>query len=130
MTAMRYTALCTRSGDWWAIRVPELRGGFTQARRLSQAEAMVRDLVSLAKGVPADSFEVTLVADLPADVAAEVDAARELRETAERYQREATSAARAAAGTLAGRCGLTVRDIGRILGVSHQRAHQLLIPRE
>jgi len=32
----QYTARCQRSGDWWAISVPELKGVNTQARRLEK----------------------------------------------------------------------------------------------
>jgi predicted RNase H-like HicB family nuclease len=128
MTTKIYTARCVRSGDWWAITVPQVRGVYTQARRLSEAEGMAREAIALVKGVPADSFDVTVAPDLPTDLAAEVDAARELRETADRYQREATAAARAVAGKLVERYRLPLRDIGRILGLSHQRIGQLLAP--
>lgn len=126
MTRKAYVARCRRSGDWWAIEVRPGRGLFTQARRLSGVEAMVRDLVALAEGVAPESFDVAVETDLPPDLSAEVDAARELRETADRYQREAAAAARAVAAKLAERHGLPFRDIGRILGVSHQRVGQLL----
>jgi hypothetical protein len=36
-----------RSGRWWAISVPELKGVHTQARRLDQAEAMAREAIAL-----------------------------------------------------------------------------------
>jgi predicted RNase H-like HicB family nuclease len=121
-----FTARCVRSGDWWAITVPEVPGVHTQARRLDQAEGMARDAISLVRGVPANSFDVLLVPDLPADIEAEVDAAKELRETAERYQREATAAARALAIKLVDRYRLTLRDVGRIIGLSYQRISQLL----
>jgi predicted RNase H-like HicB family nuclease len=124
----RYTARCVRSGDWWAITVPEVRGVFTQSRRLSEAEAMARDAIALATGLPSDSFEVVVAPDLPSDLAAEVEAARELRETAERYQREATAAARSVAAKLVEGHHLPFRDVGRILGLSHQRIGQLLAP--
>lgn len=42
-----YTAVCRRSGRWWAISVPELKGVHTQARRLDQAEAMAGEAVAL-----------------------------------------------------------------------------------
>lgn len=128
-TAIRratFTARCVRSGDWWAITVPEVPGVHTQARRLDQAEEMARDAISLVRGVPANSFDVLLVPDLPPDIEAEVDAAKELRETAERYQREATVAARALAVKLVDRYRLTLRDVGRIIGLSYQRIAQLL----
>ncbi|HEV7677476.1 MAG TPA: hypothetical protein VGQ42_02785 [Candidatus Dormibacteraeota bacterium] len=121
-----YTAVCVRSGDWWAVTVPEVPGVFTQARRLDQVERMAGDAVALLKKVPADSFEVVVTPQLAPDVAADVDAAKELRDTAERYQREATAAARAVATKLVGEYRLTLRDAARILGLSHQRIGQLV----
>jgi hypothetical protein len=106
--------------------VSELPGVHTQARRLDQVEAMARDAIALVKDVPADAFDVTLALDLPSDLAAEVDAAKELRDTAERAQREATAAARALAAKLVDRYRLTLRDAGRVIGLSHQRVGQLL----
>jgi len=123
MTRRTYTAVCERSGDRWPIEVPAAPGVSTQARRLAGAEAMARDAISLM--LEEDSFDL-VVAHLPAELATEVDAAREPRQTADRYQCEATSAARAVAGKLAQRHGLSIRGIGRILGLSHQRVHQLL----
>ena len=121
-----YTALCVRSGDWWAVTVPEVPGVFTQARRLDQVEKMARDAIALLTGVPDDSFDIVISPQLTPDVGAEVDAAQELRDTAERYQREATAAARAVAAKLTGQYRLTLRDAARIIGLSHQRVAQLV----
>ena len=41
------TANAVRSGNWWAIEVPEIPGLFTQARRLDQAASMVQDAATL-----------------------------------------------------------------------------------
>jgi predicted RNase H-like HicB family nuclease len=121
-----HTALCVRSGDWWAVTVPEVPGVFTQARRLDQVATMARDAIALLKGVPADTFDVLVSPQLAPDIDAEVDAARELRETADRYQREATNAARTLAAKLVDQYRLTLRDAARIIGLSHQRVAQLL----
>ena len=34
---MKYTVEAIRSGNWWAITVPEIKGFFSQARRLDRA---------------------------------------------------------------------------------------------
>ena len=36
-----------RSGDWWAITVPELGGIFTQAKRLDQVESRAREAIAM-----------------------------------------------------------------------------------
>lgn len=59
---MKVTAIVTRSGDWWAVEVPDVAGGIhTQAKRLDQVPAMVQDAVALMLGVPMDSVEVSIV---------------------------------------------------------------------
>lgn len=63
---MRVTARAQRSGDWWAVEVPEVPGVFTQARRLDEIPAMVADAVALVASVSADEVDVEVVVD-PAD---------------------------------------------------------------
>lgn len=122
---MRLTAVAQRSGSWWAVEVPEVPGLFTQTKRLDQVAAMVKDAASSLTGKPEDSFQVNvsvhLGGKLEEAVAAAVDAANRLAE----LQAKAAMTSRVAARYLA-EDGLTVREIGEILGVSHQRAHQLI----
>ena len=68
-----YSVNFQRSGKWWAISVPQLRGVFTQARRRDEVEAMARDAIALYLDVPADSFDVAID---------EVDAAAEAKASA------------------------------------------------
>lgn len=55
-----YTAICRRSGSWWAVSVPDLKGVHTQARRLNQAAAMTREAIALMLDVDPASIEVTV----------------------------------------------------------------------
>lgn len=44
-----------RSGEWWAITVPSLRGVFSQARHLDEVPAAAREAIALMLEVdPAD----------------------------------------------------------------------------
>lgn len=126
MKRKTYTARCQRSGDWWAISVPELRGVHTQARRLEKAEAMVRDAIALFLDVRSDSFDVRIEPVLPRDLQGKVGRARKVRGEAEVLQREAAIASAEVAADLVQTAHLTVRDAGRVLGLSHQRITQLL----
>jgi len=121
-----YTARCQHSGDWWAISVPELKGVNTQARRLEKAEAMARDAFALFLDVPTDSFEVTVEPILPRELQKKVGRAKKIRGEAAEVQAEAASASAAVAVDLVRGAHLTVRDAGRVLGLSHQRIAQLL----
>src|SRR6266542_6872856 len=108
-----YTAVAERSGAWWAVRVREEPGVFTQARRLDQVEAMVRDALAGLLDIDAGSFDVRVVESLPEDVAEEVARARQARTQAAQAQATADAAMRRAALRLVDN-GLTVRDVGRV----------------
>lgn len=125
-TKKTYIARAVRSGDWWAITIPQLKGVHSQARRLDQAEPMAREAISLFLDVPVDSFEVDVVPVLPPAVQADVDKARAARGNAEELQREAVTATARAALVLVRGAKLTVREAGQVLGVSHQRVAQLI----
>jgi predicted RNase H-like HicB family nuclease len=122
---MELVAHASRDDGWWSVEVPEVPGLFTQARRLDQIEAMVRDAASLLTGDSEESFEVTVVPVLGDEVASMVVAVKDARARLRAAEAEAAAANRTAAATLAAE-GLTVRDIGTILDISFQRAQYLV----
>jgi hypothetical protein len=119
-----YRAEVERDGRFWRVRVPDIDRS-TQARSLSEAEAMVRDLIAIMTDVPQNSFDVDMRIILPEDVQIELDQSQVLREQAKQSQAEAARLARDAAHRLHA-LGLSLRDIGRALGVTFQRAKQLV----
>lgn len=122
---MKVTAKATRSGQWWAVEVPEVDGAYTQARRLDQIPKMVADAVSLLEDVPADTVEVDLDIDLGVpDVSEYVRSARVEVKAAAQAQESAARASRDAVGRLRN-LGLTVRETAIVLDVSPQRVSQL-----
>ena len=119
-----YTAFCRRSGRWWAVSVPEVKGAHTQVRRLDQVDAAVREVLALMLDAPASSFAITLDVRPPKSAQRVIRDAVTLRHKAEAL--DATVARKtdeAVAAMLAS--GLTVRDCGELLGVSPQRISQL-----
>lgn len=122
---MRLTAVAQRSGSWWAVEVPEVPGLFTQAKRLDQVSAMVKDAASSLTGKTEDSFQVIVSVHLGGKLEEAVDAALDAANRLAEFQAKAATTSRVAARCLADD-GLTVREIGEVLGVSHQRAHQLI----
>ena len=123
-----YRAFVERDGKWWMVRVPKING-VSQARSLAEAGKMAHNLVAGTLGADPASFDIDLVIDQVGDVAgvsAEVATIKALREQAARKEREATTRAGALAKRLADE-GVTMRDIGSMLGVTFQRAHQLVI---
>ena len=119
-----YHAEVDRDGKVWRIRVPGV-ARTTQARTLREVEPMARDLIAIMDNVPADSFGLDVTLTLPADVQAELDRSAELREQAARSQAQAAQLARRAARRLRDQ-GLPLQDVGKALGVSFQRAKQLI----
>lgn len=123
MTTYHVTA--ERDGDWWTLTVEGVEAGFTQARRLDQAEAMAREVISLLLDIPVDDIDVDLEVHLDPGGQAALTVATAARQTAERAAATAQQAARDAARLLSN-AGLPMRDVGAIMGISHQRVHQLL----
>jgi hypothetical protein len=114
-----------RDGKYWLVHV--VGPGFdhyTQAKSLAQVTPMAADLVAAVTGQAVGSFDIQVEVGLPGDAQAHIGKARKLRQAAAAAQHEAADEAKAAAKELA-TAGLTFRDIGAVLGVSYQRAHQL-----
>lgn len=122
MEVNTYTARVTRDEDAWMIEVPEVER-VTQALSLRQVEEMARDLIAIMTDTEPDSFE--LVIEWPTDIATSLDAYRAKVAAAEKAAEDAVQARLDAAATLQGE-GATVRDIGALMGVSFQRAQQII----
>lgn len=121
-----YTAQVTRDGRWWMVAVPEI-DGLTQARRLSEAELMARELIAVTLDLPLDDVAVDVRVESvdDVDVASRLASIRQRRAKASRLEHEASAGAAELARDLVSH-GVPLRDVGAILGVSHQRAHQLV----
>ncbi|WP_018348154.1 hypothetical protein [Longispora albida] len=119
-------ARAERSGKWWAVMAvtPEGHEIHTQARRLSQVEAMVRDAVALACEWPEETIGVQVEIVLPESFTVEIAQARSLREQAEETNRRAAEAMRKVTHHLAEE-GFSLAEIAMTLGVSKARAQQL-----
>ncbi len=88
---------------------------------------MARDLIEAMTDEPAgpDAVHLDIHVILPDPIQKHIDRWQHLREEAAKFQAEAAAEYRAAARELA-KDGLTYRDIGGALGISHQRAEQLV----
>jgi hypothetical protein len=118
-----YHAKVERDGRFWLIRVPEI-GRSTQARHLREVEEMARDLIAVMCDVAPDSFDVVVSHRLPKSVQAHLARAEKLRKESDLAKSRAADESRAAVRELVD-AGLPLRDIGQLLGISHQRAAQL-----
>lgn len=111
-----------RPGErYWILEIPGV--GFTQARATSGIDAMARDLIHVM--TQETNFDISVEVRLPQSVQRHLDSAKRLHEQEARCRSQAASETRAAARELHG-MGLALQQIGDVLGVSRQRAHQLL----
>lgn len=118
-----YPVTATREGRWWAIEVPG-HPIATQAAKATDIAAMATEAIALTYDVDEAEVDVDVVLVVPdaQDALTELAAARDQADTAARAS--AAAAARAARRLRA--AGLSTRESARVLGLSHQRVHQLL----
>lgn len=119
-----YDVTVRRDGRFWFVEIPSIDGA-TQARSLGEVEEMAREYITLSQDVPADSIELQVRIELPSEVRQHLAAVGAARQ-AESDARTQAAAEWAAAARALKDAGLTVRDIGAALKISHQRASQLV----
>ncbi len=126
---MNYTVLFERDDDnWWTVSIPEVQGCRTQSKTIAQGMERIRDALSLV--IDDRAFEVDLKEKivLPADIAAVCEEAWQLEEQLARMN-EMTSRLkqiRKIAADAFADMGISRRDSGAILNLSHQRIQQLI----
>jgi len=119
-----YTAKVWREGKFWIVTVEGLPMA-TQARSAREVTEMTRDFIASYTEQSESTFEVEYHFELPPEVKDALHKAEHLQREAEIARKAAAAEARRAARALRD-SGLSVRDVGFALGISHQRAHQLI----
>ncbi|MBF4511327.1 hypothetical protein ITJ66_02415 [Plantibacter sp. VKM Ac-2885] len=122
-----YSATATRDGKWWMIRVDGI-DGLTQARHLGEAELMAREFVAASTDEALDNVSVelrVLEANGVSDIADRVARIQGERKTAAWLESCALVETAGLAAELVG-ADVPMRDVGVVLGVSHQRVSQLV----
>jgi len=118
-----------RSGGWWALDIDGAGvRAFSQVKRLDQAVQSVREVVALVDDLEPDEVspdDIEIVPDLEGLPAERLREVRALRQRAEQISAEASRASRCMAHDLRA-LGLSHRDIGSLLEISHQGASHLL----
>jgi predicted RNase H-like HicB family nuclease len=120
-----YEVMYERDEDgWWAAFVPSVRGCRTQGRSLAQARERIREALSLfVKDAHRAELRDKIV--LPPEVRRQVDKQLRLRASLEEEKRQLQKSTQGAVRHLVSQ-GLSVRDVGELLALSHQRVHQLI----
>jgi predicted RNase H-like HicB family nuclease len=110
---------------WWVASVRGVRGCHTQGRTVDEARRRIREALELFVD---DARKAAIVDDvkLPSAATKAIRAYASLRRKADEEDRRAARAARRAVRVLrTGKLKMSARDAARLLGLSHQRVHQL-----
>jgi predicted RNase H-like HicB family nuclease len=111
----------------WTVELVEEPRVHTWGKTVDQALSRVREAAALWFQIDEDAIELVPRPVLPKATGKTIEQARQAREQARLADRAAVEQTRKAAAVLADR-GWSMRDIAAVLGVSHQRVHQLLVP--
>lgn len=121
-----YTARLEREKDGrWTVELAEEPRVHTWAKTVDQALARVREAAALWFDVNEDDIELVPQPVLPKTAGRTVAQARQARQEARNADRLAVRQTTKAVAALTAR-GISMRDAAAILGISHQRVHQLL----
>ena len=120
---MEIKAVCERAADGWSIDIPELDNLHTNVKRLDKAVDNIKLIAKERFGVEICDIVVKIEAKMP-HLVKDLELAQNKMREANRLQEEASSAIREVVGQMREE-GLTMRDIGVLLGVSPQRVAQL-----
>ena len=121
-----YTVTYERGENgWWVATVPSVPGCHTQGRTIAEARRRIREALSLWVD---DADEARLIDDvrLPPQAQQALTAYRLARQHADEERVKAQESTASAVRLFAGELHLSVRDMGELLGLSHQRVQQLL----
>jgi predicted RNase H-like HicB family nuclease len=117
---------------WWTATVPEVPGVVSQGKTLKEAHHNVRQAISLVLEQEEEPFVTSGEthwgehAELAEDELELVKVAGDLRIQALETQGQLERVTQAAVRTLYQGRGFSYREIGRLLGITHQRVEQLV----
>jgi hypothetical protein len=122
MTTYRVTA--ERTKKWWVLQAVDAPGAISQVARLDQAD-QIKEAIAFVTGEPEETIEIEIEPVLPEALSNELDAINKLSEESRAANTAAAERSRDVARALHVYLDLSLRDVGNVLDISHQRAHQL-----
>ncbi|WP_249290489.1 hypothetical protein [Mobiluncus mulieris] len=119
-----FTVTAQRAGRWWALECAEA-GCYSQCRRLDQVDDEMREAIAWQTGLAKDAFNIAVNIELPVRYQQQLQQTKQLQAEAEKLVASAASSSRLVAKEMKDD-GFTLRDIGQVMGISYQRAGQLV----
>jgi predicted RNase H-like HicB family nuclease len=110
---------------WWVVTVPEVSGAVTQCKRLDKVPDDVGEVLELLTGKKPGTYELDVRTIVPGKAGELAAQALELRAQADALAGTVATTTCTAVVTLS-KSGFSMRDIGQLVGVSHQRVDQIL----
>ena len=110
---------------WWVVTIPEVTGAVTQCKRLDKVPDDVGEVLELLTGKKPGTYELDIRTIVPGKAGELAAKARELRAEVERLTSSASKTTSTAVVKLS-KSGFSLRDIGQLVGISHQRVDQIL----
>lgn len=132
----QYEVIASRDGKWWNFEIPALtspspRGGdhrivaMGQAQHVSEIADAARAVISMWHDVSESSVDVNITFQLPSQVRADLDDAKDLEEAGRLAIEKASMLRRRAIRVLRTEVGYSQVETAAILEVSRQRVQQL-----
>lgn len=122
---MEFTSTARKDGRWWVVQCDQVPGALSQVTRLEDAADHQREAISMVMDIDESEINVSLIFGIEGRVRDLLDAAVAKRDEAERLAGAASAEIALAVRTLSDD-QVSMRDIGTIIGVSHQRVGQIL----
>ena len=110
---------------YWVASVPQVPGCHSQGRSIQQVRERIREALSLFVKNAATA-KIVVHVQVPREIHGAVARTKIIREKAQAAAEKAHENTREAVLFLTKQQKLSVRDVGELLGISHQRVQQLL----
>lgn len=121
-----FTSTARKDGRWWVVQCDQEPGALSQVARLDQAREHQREAISFVTDIPESEIEVQVKPVLDDRIFDALTAVARKRSEASELGAEAAALAHKLAFSMQHDDGYSLRDIGFVLGVSHQRAKQII----
>lgn len=119
-----YDVTARKSGPWWVLQAEAVPGAISQVKKLSEA-TIIREAIAWVEGIGEDEIEIRLVPHVDAEVDPLLAKYQAVTEQARLLEEERATLQRSLAVGLTSH-GVSYRDAGQLLDVSHQRVGQLV----